>query len=111
MNQWIGSDHDVGSMSSKLRSFSPPPPLRSSLVKSPPDAVPPTDELQLLHTELMLLKQKTMDRAKKAGEDLKALEESFRRMKEREKGKAKAIDRVKRERDCTCILLRTRVTC
>lgn len=97
-------------MSSKLRSFSPPPPLRSSLVKSPPDAVPPTDELQLLHTELMLLKQKTMDRAKKAGEDLKALEESFRRMKEREKGKAKAIDRVKRERDCTCIHLLTRVT-
>ncbi|KAJ8699217.1 Transcriptional regulator [Pleurotus ostreatus] len=91
-------------MSSKLRSFSPPPPLRSSLVKSPPDAVPPTDELQLLQTELMLLKQKTMDRAKKAGEDLKALEESFRRMKEREKGKAKAIDRVKRERDYTPLL-------
>ncbi|KAL4265786.1 NGG1 family protein [Pleurotus pulmonarius] len=91
-------------MSTKLRSFSPPPPLRSSLVKSPPDAVPPTDELQLLHTELMLLKQKTMDRAKKAGEDLKVLEESFRRMKEREKGKAKAIDRVKRERDYTPLL-------
>lgn len=47
----------------------------------------------------------TLARSKKAGEDLKAIEESMRRMKEKEKGKAKAIDKVKRERDCMCVLL------
>lgn len=45
----------------------------------------------------------SLARSKKAGEDLKAIEESMRRMKEKEKGKAKAIEKVKRERDCAYI--------
>ncbi|THV06914.1 hypothetical protein K435DRAFT_929444 [Dendrothele bispora CBS 962.96] len=88
-------------MSTKLASFSQPPPLRSSLFKNPPDGVPPTEELEALQAELRTLKQKSIDRAKKAGEDLKVLEESMRRMKEKEKGKQKVIEKVKRERDYT----------
>ncbi|KIO05609.1 hypothetical protein M404DRAFT_8994 [Pisolithus tinctorius Marx 270] len=42
-----------------------------------------------------------MERAKKAGEDLKTLEESMRRMKEKVKGKAKAMEKVNRERGFT----------
>ncbi|KAL0947717.1 hypothetical protein HGRIS_013802 [Hohenbuehelia grisea] len=84
-------------MSSRLTAFSSPVVLRSSLVKNPPDAVPPTDELEALHAELLELRKKTLERAKKAGEDLKTIEESYRRMREREKGKAK----VKREREYT----------
>ncbi|KIJ92068.1 hypothetical protein K443DRAFT_685481 [Laccaria amethystina LaAM-08-1] len=75
--------------------------IRSSLLKNTPDQVPPTEELELLHAELKVMKQKTLERAKKAGEDLKTIEASFRRMKEREKGKAKAVDKIKRERDFT----------
>jgi len=91
-------------MSSKLSRYSSPDPIRSSLFKNPPDVVPPTDELELLHAELRHLQQRTLERAKKAGEDLKTIEDSMRRMIKREKGKAKAIDKVKRERDCTCML-------
>ncbi|KAJ6630274.1 histone acetyltransferases subunit 3-domain-containing protein [Mycena sp. CBHHK59/15] len=89
-------------MASKLAPYSrPQSPIRSILFKGPPDAVPATEELESLHEELKLLKMKTLERAKKAGEDLKTIEESMRRMKEREKGKAKAIEKVKRERDYT----------
>lgn len=88
-------------MASKLSPYRAPSPIRTSFFKNLPDTVPPTDELESLHAELKNLKQKTMERAKKAGEDLKTIEESMRRMKEREKGKAKAIDKIKRERDCT----------
>lgn len=91
-------------MAAKLSPYHPPAPIRSSLLKNPPDAVPPTDELDLLHAELKAMKQRTFERSKKAGEDLRTIEESMRRMKEREKGKAKATEKVKRERDCTCIL-------
>ena len=52
-----------------------------------------------------------MARAKKAGEDLKTIEESMRRLKEKEKGKgkARAVDKVKREpRDCMCLCPQTR---
>jgi transcriptional adapter 3 len=89
-------------MSSKLSAFPSPVVIRSSLFKNPPDAVPPTDELDSLHKELASLKQTTLEKAKKAGEDLRAIEEFMRRMKEKEKGKAKA-KAVKREHDCTCI--------
>ncbi|KAJ6546786.1 histone acetyltransferases subunit 3-domain-containing protein [Mycena capillaripes] len=89
-------------MTSKLVSYSrPQSPIRSAIFKGPPDAVPATEELESLHEELEQLKAKTMERAKKAGEDLKTIEESMRRMKEREKGKAKQIEKVKRERDNT----------
>jgi len=95
-------------MSSKLSSYHSPVPLRSLLFKHPPDTVPPTDELESLQAELELLKQRTLERAKKAGEDLKIIGESMRRMKEREKGKAKSIEKIKRERDCTYNLSKTR---
>ncbi|KAG2139060.1 histone acetyltransferases subunit 3-domain-containing protein [Suillus clintonianus] len=88
-------------MSSKLLQYPLPPPTRSPLFKNPSDTVPPTDELETLQTELRFLRQKSMERAKRAGEDLKTIEESMRRMKEREKGKAKAVEKVKRERPFT----------
>ncbi|KAF8801409.1 hypothetical protein BYT27DRAFT_7198185 [Phlegmacium glaucopus] len=88
-------------MATKLSSFSPHPPILSPLLKKAPDAVPPTDELEQLHAELRLAKQKAIERSKKANDDLKTIEESIRRMTEREKGKFKAIDKIKRERDYT----------
>ncbi|KAI6046755.1 histone acetyltransferases subunit 3-domain-containing protein [Pisolithus marmoratus] len=88
-------------MSSKLHRYPLPTNIGSALVKNPPDTVPPTDDLDALHSELKSLRQKSMDRAKKAGEDLKALEESMRRMKEKFKGKAKAVEKANRERGFT----------
>jgi hypothetical protein len=88
--------------------YDPPPPVQSSLLKKAPDAIPPTSELEKLQDELEKLKELSLARAKKAGEDLKAIEESMKRMKEKEKGKAKAVDKVKRERDCACVPHRTR---
>lgn len=79
--------------------FNPPPPIQSSLLRKAPDSIPPTPELEQLHDELQELKKISLARAKKAGDDLKAIEESMRRMKEKEKGKARAV--VKRERDYT----------
>ena len=90
-------------MSSKLLPYTLPSVVRSSLFKNQPEAVPPIDELELLHSELQLLRQKTLERAKKAGDDLKTIEESMRRAKEKAKGKAKAMDRVNRERGCTSL--------
>jgi hypothetical protein len=87
-------------MTTKLSPYAPPPPLRSALIKNVTDVIPPIDELEQLQTELKHIKLKTLERARKAGEDLKTIEESMRRMKEKEKGKARAIDKVKRERDC-----------
>lgn len=88
-------------MSSKLFPYTLPTAIRSPLFKNPPDTVPPTDDLESLHNELKLLRQKSLERAKKAGEDLKTLEESMRRMKEKLKGKAKAMEKVPRERGFT----------
>ncbi|KAJ7221574.1 histone acetyltransferases subunit 3-domain-containing protein [Mycena pura] len=91
-------------MTSKLAPYSrPQSPIRSAIFKAPPDAVPTVEELESLQEELRQLKAKTLERAKKAGEDLKTIEETMRRMKEREKGKAKQIEKVKRERDYTPI--------
>jgi len=92
-------------MAAKLSSFSPHPSILSPFLKKPPDAVPPTDELDQLNKELKLAKEKALERSKKASDDLKTIEESIRRMTEREKGKFKAIDKIKRERDCTYMLL------
>ncbi|PBK64589.1 hypothetical protein ARMSODRAFT_962122 [Armillaria solidipes] len=88
-------------MYSKLTPYASPPPLRSSLLKSPSDAVPPTDDLKGLESELKILRQKLIERSKKASDDMRTIEESMRRMKEIEKGKAKSIEKVKRERDFT----------
>ncbi|KAG9318056.1 hypothetical protein JVU11DRAFT_120 [Chiua virens] len=88
-------------MSSKLQPYTTPSAVRSSLFKNQSEAVPPVDELDLLHSELQLLRQKSLERAKKAGDDIKTIEESMRRAKEKVKGKAKAMERVNRERGFT----------
>lgn len=85
-------------MSSKLPSYTLP---SHPLFKSQADTVPPVDELESLHSELQLLRQKSLERAKKAGDVLKTIEESMRRAREKAKGKAKAVDRANRERGCT----------
>lgn len=88
-------------MSSKLYPYPLPTSARSPLFKNPPETVPPTDELETLQRELKCLRQKSLERAKRAGEDLKNIEESMRRIRERERGKAKAVEKVKRERPFT----------
>ncbi|KAN0141056.1 Histone acetyltransferases subunit 3 domain containing protein [Lactarius tabidus] len=84
-------------MSSSLVQFPPVPPFRPQIVKNTPDNIPPTEELQALEADLNELRLHTLERAKKADDDLRTIEESLRRLKEREKGKAKAIERAKRE--------------
>ena len=92
----------VDEMSAKLSTFPMAQP-RSSLLKNGPDQVLLTEELELLHAELEMMRQEALERAKKAGQDLTTIEASFRRMEEREKGKAKAVDKMEHERDCMCI--------
>ena len=87
-------------MVSKLSSFQLQPQITSSLLKNPPDAVPPIEELERLQAELKVAKAKALERGRKAEEDLKTIEESMRRMTEKEKGKSKAVDKVKREHEC-----------
>jgi len=87
-------------MASRLSSFDLPNSITSPLLKNPPEAVPPTDELERLYSELKFAGQRAAERKRKAEEDLRTIEESMRRMAEKEKGKSKAVDKVKRERDC-----------
>ncbi|KAF5349718.1 hypothetical protein D9756_008959 [Leucocoprinus leucothites] len=91
-------------MPSKLSPYQTPDSNPSALLKNTPDAVPSVDELERIHSELRMLRQRAIDRAKKAGDDLRTIEESMRRMKEKEKGKLKAVDKIKRERDFTPLL-------
>jgi|SRR5579863_3826205 len=84
-------------MSSSLVQFPTIRPFRSQIVKNTPDAVPPTEELEALETDLIELRQLTWERAKKADDDLRTIEESMRRLKEKEKGKAKLVEKMKRE--------------
>jgi len=72
------------------------------VVKNSLDSVPPTDDLVTLHSELRELRKKSLERAKKADDDLRTIEESMRRLKEKEKGKTKAVGKTRRERGCTC---------
>ncbi|KAI0345002.1 hypothetical protein BDW22DRAFT_1326233 [Trametopsis cervina] len=88
-------------MSATVTQYSFPPAIRSALLKNRPDALPPTEELDALQNELRLAKQRTLERAKKAGDDLRTIEESMRRLKEKEKGKGKAVEKVKKERGFT----------
>jgi len=87
-------------MASRFPRFAQTPSFRSPLLKIPPDLIPSIDELEQLQSELKLVKQHVSDRRRKASEDLKTIEESIRRMTEKEKGKFKAVDKIKRERDC-----------
>jgi transcriptional adapter 3 len=84
-------------MSSSLVQYTPVHPFRPQIVKNTPDTIPPTEELESLRAELGELHRHTWERAKKADDDLRTIEESLRRLKEREKGKAKAVERAKRE--------------
>ncbi|KAL1947233.1 hypothetical protein VTO73DRAFT_14194 [Trametes versicolor] len=88
-------------MSSSVSPFTALPAIRASLLHNRPEAVPATDELEQLHAELTSFKQKSLERAKKASDDMRAIEESMRRLKEKEKGKAKALQKVERERGFT----------
>ena len=87
-------------MSSTVTQYAALPPIRSALFHSPPDTVPPTDELEQLQSELIAFKTKSLERAKKAGDDIRTIEETMRRLKEKEKGKAKALQKAERERQC-----------
>ncbi|KAI5118320.1 hypothetical protein M0805_006603 [Coniferiporia weirii] len=75
------------------------PPLRSQLFAAPPDAVPSVDELEATQSELKALKQRALERARKAAGDLKIIENEMKKMRELEKGKARALPlhKVKRE--------------
>jgi transcriptional adapter 3 len=84
-------------MSSLLAQYPQVHPFRHQTVKNTPDAVPPTEELEALQTDLIELRRHTWERAKKADDDLRTIEESMRRLKEREKGKAKVVEKMKRE--------------
>lgn len=86
---------------SGLTHYKPPESITSSLLRNLPDAVPPTEELEALQAELKALRMKSLERVKKVGEDLKSLEESMRRMRDKEKAKAKANEKIKREQECT----------
>ena len=66
-------------------------------------SVPSIEELEQLNSELKLLRQSAVARGKKASDDLRTIQDLMRRMKEKEKGKAKAVEKVKRERDCMSI--------
>ncbi|TFK87699.1 hypothetical protein K466DRAFT_490366 [Polyporus arcularius HHB13444] len=88
-------------MSSSVSPYAALPPIRSSLFHNPPDTLPPADELEILRLELEAFKAQSLERAKKAGDDIRTIEESMRRLKEKEKGKAKAIQKAERERGLT----------
>ena len=75
--------------------YTPPTPFRP-----PGEAVPSADELEALQQQLENLRQQSLDRARKAGDDLRTIDEAMRKLKEKEKGKAKAAEKVKRERGC-----------
>ena len=75
--------------------YTPPTPFRP-----PGENVPSADELEALQKQLEDLRRQSLDRARKAGDDLRTIDEAMRRLKEKEKGKAKAAEKVKRERGC-----------
>ncbi|RXW21811.1 hypothetical protein EST38_g4036 [Candolleomyces aberdarensis] len=57
-------------------------------------SVPSIEELEQLHSELKLLRQSAVARGKKASDDLRTIQDLMRRLKEKEKGKAKAVDKI-----------------
>ena len=91
-------------MSHPVLPFTTPAALESSLLRAPPDTIPTipsVDELVKAQHELVQLKAKTLERAKKAENDLKTIEVAFRKMREvLEKGKVKSSAKIKREPSC-----------
>ena len=92
-------------MASRPSTFPPSYSFRSPLVKHQPESIPTVDELEILQTELRAARHRAMERRRKAVDDDRILEESIRRMTEKEKGKSKAVDKVKHERDCKSVLI------
>ncbi|EAU81851.2 hypothetical protein CC1G_06062 [Coprinopsis cinerea okayama7 len=90
-------------MSSRLSPFEAPPSVRSSLLKNVPEmsSIPSLEEIEQLYSELKTLEAAAKKRTEKASKDLRTITDSMRRLKEKEKGKARAVDKVKRERDYT----------
>ena len=92
-------------MASRPSTFLPHHLFRSPLAKHQPELIPSIDELENLQSDLNMARQRTLDRRRKAVDDVRIIEESIRRMTEKEKGKSKAVDKVKRERDCMFVLM------
>ncbi len=90
--------HDA--MAQPIVKYAQPEALASPLLLLPEAAVPPVDELERVEHELKALKQKSLERAKKADGDLRTIEVAMRKMRELEKGKARAPPKVKREPSC-----------
>lgn len=91
-------------MSQQLAPYPPDahPPLRNPLLVAPPESIPTVNDLEATHSELTALKRIARERSKKAAGDLKIIEHEMKKMRELEKGKARAIppQRVKRESSC-----------
>ena len=92
-------------MSSSVSNYSKLPEFRSPLLNTPQDTLPQSEDLIHLQKELAEYKGKALERIKKAADDARLIEDAFRRMKEKEKGKAKAIQKAERERGCASIPL------
>jgi hypothetical protein len=92
-------------MPSKLSKHPAPPAPPSFLSAVQPETIPWTDELEFRLEALKKMKSKHSERAKYAVENLRASIEEISRIRERERGKAKAVEKVKRERDCAWISL------
>jgi transcriptional adapter 3 len=84
-------------MSSSLVPYPSVHPFRSRIVKSTSNVIPPTEDLEVLRAELTKLLQDTLERARKADEDLRTIQESMRKLEEREESKAELVERTKRE--------------
>lgn len=97
-------------MSHSLRPYAPEAhqTLRSALLLAPPEGIPSVDEIEATQTELKFLKQHALERARKAAGDLKIIENEMKKMREMEKGKARAlpsvVQKVKREPSCMCCI-------
>ena len=59
------------------------------------------EELELLSADLHAARDYFTTQKSVGTGNLRSLNESMRRMKDKEKGKARAFDKPKRERDCT----------
>lgn len=92
-------------MPSKLSKQPSPPPPPAFLLAAQPEVVPYTDELEARYEALVRLKSKQVERSKLAAENIRACEEDIKRIKERERAKVRAVEKIKRERDCTYFLI------
>lgn len=85
--------------------LSNPPSPPSFLSVTQPEAVPHIDTLEHWRDALEKLKSKHIERLGHAVENLRASDDELRRIKDREKGKSKVLEKIKRERDCAFVLI------